>query len=53
MGGTDVSARAYHVRAGLLPPRGRETLLLMFAVELRYHQYTSAFFSFIVGEALK
>lgn len=44
MGGMDVSARACHVYAGLLPLGGRETLLLMFAVEPRYHQYTSALF---------
>lgn len=44
--------RTCHARAGLLPPRGREILLLLslFAVELRYHQYTSAFFFFLIDK---
>lgn len=45
-----------HACAGLLPLRGREILLLLlllFAVELRYHQYTSAFFFFMIDKDFK
>jgi hypothetical protein len=38
--------RICHTRAGLL--RGEILLLTLFAVELRYHQYTSAFLFFMI-----
>lgn len=40
MSGMDVAAHM-PMPCHPLRPRGREILLLLFAVELRYHQYTS------------